>query len=148
MTSDHPTEKSIFLDALDIESLRERAAFIEEACQGSPQLFASVSALLREHERAFNPIDKPIAQGMRLPPGNMDETESPSSQAGQTQQAIGTMIGPYKLMEQIGEGGFGLVYVADQLEPMRRRVALKVIKPGMESRRCSPASRPSGRRLP
>jgi hypothetical protein len=48
-------------------------------------------------------------------------------------QALGTMIGPYKLMEQIGEGGFGLVYVADQQTPIRRRVALKVIKPGMES---------------
>jgi serine/threonine protein kinase len=51
------------------------------------------------------------------------------------------MIGPYKLMEQIGEGGFGLVYVADQQSPIRRRVALKIIKPGMESRECSHASK-------
>ena len=49
-------------------------------------------------------------------------------------EAPGTIIGPYKLMEQIGEGGFGLVFVAEQQQPVRRKVALKVIKPGMDSR--------------
>ncbi len=134
MKSEKPTEKSIFLDALDIESPRDRAAFIEAACQGDPQLLASVSALFQEHERASSPIDQPIAQGMRLLPGNMDETRSLSSQPRHSQQALGTMIGPYKLMEKIGEGGFGIVYVADQQEPIRRRVALKIIRPGTESR--------------
>ena len=134
MKPEHPTEKSIFLDALDVESPQERVAFIEVACQGNPQLLASVSALLREHERAFNPIDKPIAQGVDFQLGTLDETDSVLSEAEHSQQILGTMIGPYKLMEQIGEGGFGIVYVADQQEPIRRRVALKVIKPGMESR--------------
>ena len=129
-----PTEKSIFLDALDIESPSDRAAFIEVACQGNPELVASVSALLREHERENNPIDKPIAPRVRLQVGNMNETQFELSQVGHSYQAPGSMIGPYKLMEQIGEGGFGLVYVADQQEPVRRRVALKIIKPGMESR--------------
>ncbi|MBM4091187.1 MAG: serine/threonine protein kinase [Planctomycetes bacterium] len=134
MKSDHPTEKSLFLAALDIESPRDRAGFIEVACRGNPQLFASVSALLREHERAFNPIDNPIVNGVSSQRDNADETESVSSRPEHSQQALGTLIGPYKLMEQIGEGGFGLVYVADQQEPIRRRVALKLIKPGMESR--------------
>src|SRR5215469_16355975 len=49
-------------------------------------------------------------------------------------ETVGTKIGPYKRMEQIGEGGFGLVFVAEQTEPVRRKVALKVIKPGMDSR--------------
>lgn len=48
--------------------------------------------------------------------------------------AQGTMIGPYKVLEVLGEGGFGVVYLAEQLQPVRRRVALKVIKPGMDSR--------------
>ncbi len=134
MKSAHPTEKSIFLDALDIESSSDRAAFIEAACQGNLELAASVSALFREHEREDNPIDKAIAPAGRLQLGGMDETESLWPQVGSSRHAPGTMIGPYKLMEQIGEGGFGLVYVADQQEPIRRRVALKIIKPGMESR--------------
>ena len=66
MTSDRPTEKSIFLDALDIESPSDRAAFIEAACQGNPELAASVSALFLEHEREGNPIDKPIALDKRF----------------------------------------------------------------------------------
>ncbi|MBC8871367.1 MAG: serine/threonine protein kinase [Planctomycetes bacterium] len=134
MKSEHPTEKSIFLDALDIESPSDRAAFIEAACQGNPELARSVSALFREHEREDNPIDRPIAPDGWMQLGNMDETESLPPSVGDSRHALGTMIGTYKLMEQIGEGGFGLVYVADQQEPIRRRVALKIIKPGMESR--------------
>ena len=134
MKSEPLTEKSIFLDALDIESPSDRAAFIEVACQGNPELAASVSALFREHEREANPIDKPIASGGKLQLSSMDETELLPSQPGHSYQTPGTMIGPYKLMEQIGEGGFGLVYVAEQQERVRRRVALKIIKPGMESR--------------
>jgi serine/threonine protein kinase/tetratricopeptide (TPR) repeat protein len=66
--------------------------------------------------------------------GNFDETEWYPAHGRPSHHAPGTRIGVYKLMELIGEGGFGLVYVADQQEPVRRRVALKIIKPGMESR--------------
>ena len=118
MNSPSPTEKSIFLDALDIESEVERTAFIEAACHENSELLAAVSALLHEHERDANPLDSPIIARVLAEPFHK----------------TGTMIGRYKLMEQIGEGGFGLVYVADQQEPVRRRVALKIIKPGMESR--------------
>ena len=55
------------------------------------------------------------------------------------------MIGPYKLLQQIGEGGMGIVYMAEQQEPVRRKVALKIIKPGMDRRRSSPALRPNGK---
>jgi len=130
-----PTEKSIFLDALDIESPIEREIFIGSACQGNPELLASVTALLREHERQDNPVDKPLASSPLPFVGLEDEqTALWSAQDGQIFPTPGTLIGAYKLMEQIGEGGFGLVYVADQQEPIRRRVALKIIKPGMESR--------------
>jgi eukaryotic-like serine/threonine-protein kinase len=57
-----------------------------------------------------------------------------------------TRIGRYKLLQQIGEGGCGVVYMAEQEEPVRRRVALKVIKLGMDTKRSSPGSRRSGRR--
>lgn len=113
-----PSEKSIFLDALDIESPVERQAFIEASCLGNPQLLDFVSALFREHDCETNPIGNPIV----------------SRSLDRCFGRPGTMIGKYKLMEQIGEGGFGLVYVADQQEPGRRRIALKIIKPGMESR--------------
>jgi len=123
------SEKSIFFEALDIESLAQRTAYVQQACGADEQLFAAVSALLREHDREENPVDRPVAAAFLptvLSGGDSDDEGNrfPS----------GTMIGSYKLMEQVGEGGFGLVFVADQQEPVRRRVALKIIKPGMESR--------------
>ena len=60
----------------------------------------------------------------------------------------GTQIGPYKLLEQIGEGGMGIVYMAAQKEPVRRKVALKIIKPGMDTRKWWRASRPKSRPWP
>src|SRR5688572_19175015 len=134
MRSDIQTEKSVFLKALDIESLSERAAFIEVACQGNPDLFAAVSALFDAHESDANPVDRPVAVDAVYRIGDLDETEWRPAPSFPPHHAPGTSIGVYKLMELIGEGGFGLVYVADQQEPVRRRVALKIIKPGMESR--------------
>ena len=61
-------------------------------------------------------------------------------------EPVGSIIGPYKLMEQIGEGGMGVVYVAEQIAPVRRMVALKIIKPGMDTKHVIARSRPSGRR--
>src|SRR6185503_18172397 len=61
-------------------------------------------------------------------------TDAPANAVDPLTEGPGTVIGPYKLMEQIGEGGMGLVFVAEQSQPIRRRLALKVIKPGMDSR--------------
>ncbi|TWT74017.1 serine/threonine protein kinase [Allorhodopirellula solitaria] len=121
-------ERTIFLDALEITSHDERAEFVQQACAGAPELVAEVIELLREHERDDNVIDRPLVAGM-IP--TISRLEPHSSRLG---HKTGTMVGPYKLMEQVGEGGFGLVYVAEQQHPVRRRVALKIIKPGMESR--------------
>jgi len=63
-------------------------------------------------------------------------------------ESVGQTLGRYKLLEKVGEGGCGVVYVAEQTEPVRRRVALKVIKLGMDTRPWSPASRPNARRWP
>ncbi len=129
------SEKSIFLEALDIERTEDRVAFVVAACRSDNVLLASVTALLHEHERDDNPVDTPIVAKADRRDFVNDETDSHGAKnQSSTGQALGTMIGPYKLMEQIGEGGFGLVYVADQQSPIRRRVALKIIKPGMESR--------------
>jgi eukaryotic-like serine/threonine-protein kinase len=134
MRSDIQTEQSVFLKALDIESPTERAAFIEVACQGNPDLLASVAALFDAHESDANPVDRHMAVDAVFRIGNLDETALYPAPAHPSHHLPGTRIGAYKLMELIGEGGFGLVYVADQQEPVRRRVALKIIKPGMESR--------------
>ncbi|MEM8736336.1 MAG: protein kinase, partial [Planctomycetota bacterium] len=116
------TKKSVFFDALDIKCLEDRCAYVSRACEGDQELLASVQALLREHDRESNPVDEPIAKA------------SFSDEIPGYEPSPGATVGPYKLMEKIGEGGFGLVYVAEQLEPVRRRIALKIIKPGMESR--------------
>jgi serine/threonine protein kinase len=134
MRSDIQTEKSVFLEALDIDSPGERAAFIKDACRGNPDLYLAVAALFDAHERSANPIDRPIGDRAMFKFGDLGETELRPSPSRPAHHALGTRIGVYKLMELIGEGGFGLVYVADQQEPVRRRVALKIIKPGMESR--------------
>ena len=113
-------EKSIFLEAFELEP-HERQAYLQEACEGQPELLAAVTELLREHASDDNLVDEPIAS-------------LPKFDAQGNAYSAGVAIGPYTLKEQIGEGGFGLVFVADQEKPVRRRVALKIIKPGMESR--------------
>jgi serine/threonine protein kinase/tetratricopeptide (TPR) repeat protein len=120
MAEQRPTEKSIFLAAIELDSEAARAAFLEQACAGNPPLRAEVEALLQAHEKPQRLLDAPVAPAQRI-----DEpiTEGP-----------GAVIGPYKLLEQIGEGGFGVVFMAEQQQPVRRKVALKVLKPGMDTR--------------
>ena len=93
---------------------------------GTLPLRREVEALLSAHA-ADNPLDRPPAD-LALT-GDHNATD-----AGPSPAEVGDRIGPYRLMEQIGEGGFGLVFVAEQSEPVRRKVALKVIKPGMDTR--------------
>jgi serine/threonine protein kinase len=119
------TEESIFAEALEKQVPEERAAFLSDVCKGDATLRARVENLLKSHEQAGSFLRKPLAPTVDEPPG---------SPADALSEKPGTVIGPYKLMEQIGEGGFGLVFVAEQLHPVRRKVALKVIKPGMDTR--------------
>ncbi len=115
------SEATIFAAALDRTDPADRTAFLAEACAGDEKLRRRVDALLKAHAEPDEVLDAPSPRN-----GTIDYapiTEKP-----------GTMIGPYKLKEQIGEGGFGLVFVAEQQEPVKRKVALKVIKPGMDTR--------------
>jgi eukaryotic-like serine/threonine-protein kinase len=114
--------KAIFCEALDCPAGAERQAYLDRACEGDPDLRARIDALLCAHHDLGEFLEQPVA------------TFSVTWDAPSPLEAAGTIIGPYKLMEQIGEGGMGLVFVAEQQRPVRRKVALKVIKPGMDSR--------------
>jgi eukaryotic-like serine/threonine-protein kinase len=115
-------EEEIFHQALARTSPAERAAYLEQACAGGPALRAGVEALLRANVGASGFLDPPA------PALVATAEEQPLS------ERPGALIGPYKLIEQIGEGGMGTVWMAQQQEPVRRLVALKLIKAGLDSR--------------
>ncbi len=121
-----PDEEAVFHAARRIPDARERAAYLDSACDGNRALRARLSAMLRVHDDQPDFLETPP---VAYPPataaaGPLHPPEGP-----------GAAIGPYLLMEPLGEGGMGSVYVAEQSSPVRRPVALKVIKPGMDSRR-------------
>jgi len=119
---EHKNEEAIFNAAIKIESPAERAAFVKSACGDDATLLARVEALLKVHFEDGSFLKSPpggIASTLGAPP----PTEGP-----------GTKIGRYKLLQLIGEGGFGAVYMAEQEEPIRRKVALKIIKLGMDTK--------------
>jgi serine/threonine protein kinase/Flp pilus assembly protein TadD len=115
-------ERDIFMVALEREAPADRRTYVAEACQGDEGLRQGVEALLAAHERAGSFLASPAVGAPAL-------VDGPPVREGP-----GTVIGPYKLLEQIGEGGFGVVYMAEQHQPVRRKVALKVVKPGMDTR--------------
>jgi len=116
------TAKSIFLEAIEKEPA-ERAAFLNRACAGDQQLLDQVRKLLRSHDALGTFHESAPRQSLLA----LEKVIQPSEQ-------IDALVGPYKLIEQIGEGGMGLVYMAEQQRPVRRLVALKIIKPGMDTR--------------
>jgi len=114
-----PTDESLFAAASELLP-RERPAFLDGACT-DPIQRARVDGLLRSHEGAGSFLGRPV---LTPPTANV---VPPSESPGHT-------IGPYKLVEEIGEGGMGMVYLAQQQNPVKRLVAIKVIKSGMDSR--------------
>jgi serine/threonine protein kinase/tetratricopeptide (TPR) repeat protein len=111
--------REIFESALDIASGEERAAYVKSACGGDAALVERVQALLHADHVAdsFLPNEP---QASRV--------------IASIEEKPGTVIGRYKLLEKIGEGGMGVVYMAEQEEPVRRKVALKIIKLGMDTK--------------
>jgi hypothetical protein len=124
-------EEAIFLEALQKTSPETLEAWLDEACAGDPRLRKSVEQLLKAHELRSDVL--------RHPPALSPTIQQPAV------ERPGTTIGPYRLMEQVGEGGMGLVFVAEQHQPVRRKVALKLIKPGMDTREVIARFGPSGR---
>ncbi len=120
----NPTrEEALFAAALE-QAPAERAAFLKGACLGDDALRKRVQGLLAAHDATANLLH--TAAGT-APTIKLDLADAPDEAVGQT-------LGRYKLLERVGEGGCGVVYVAEQTEPVRRRVALKVIKLGMDTK--------------
>jgi tetratricopeptide (TPR) repeat protein/tRNA A-37 threonylcarbamoyl transferase component Bud32 len=120
------TERELFLAALEIDPA-QRSTYLDTACGTDLPLRQHLAKMLRAHDKAHGFLEQPAH--------DLGATEPEDSGNGRFLVGPDTRIGPYQLVEQIGEGGMGTVFLAEQQEPIRRRVALKVIKPGMDSRR-------------
>ena len=110
--------QAIFNEAIARESGEQRMKYLDDACANHPEVRARVEALVVAHSEA----------------GGFFGGQPAATEIEPIREKSGTQIGPYKLLQQIGEGGMGVVYMAEQTEPLERRVALKIIKPGMDSK--------------
>lgn len=119
----------ILADAVEIASPAERQRFVVEASRGDSELQRQVEELIANHFKAGAFLERPPHYDLLAGHDTDDRSDDTAFI-----EAPGTMIGPYKLREVLGEGGMGIVYVAEQDRPVRRKVALKVIKPGMDTR--------------
>jgi serine/threonine protein kinase/tetratricopeptide (TPR) repeat protein len=120
------SEETLFHEAL-AKSPVEWPAFLDAACAGQPELRAAVEGLLAAHAASGGLFDKPAIDP------NATGAYEPASVTETGLERPGTRIGPYKLLQKIGEGGMGTVWMAEQTTPVRRHVALKIIKPGLSS---------------
>ena len=114
-------EQTLFAEALERTDPQDRAAFLDQACQGNPALRERIERLLAQHEHAGDFLETPPW----APQPTVDELAA---------ERPGMLIGHYKLIEEIAEGGMGTVWMAQQTEPVKRLVALKFIKAGMDSK--------------
>src|SRR4029434_504938 len=117
-------EEALFRAALEQEAGPARAAFLDQACAGEPALRERLDSLLQAHE-SVEPFLEPVVEREQPRTIRLEPAE---------EEGVGTRIGRYTLLEKLGEGGFGAVWAAEQKEPMRRRVALKIIKLGMDTK--------------
>ena len=122
MAGPEPNLRDLFGEALQWRTPGEQSAYLAQACQGDVQLKARLEELLQAHREAGSFLREPSASRAAT-----IDLPTPA-------EAPGAVIGPYKLLELIGEGGFGVVFLAEQTEPVRRKVALKILKPGMDTR--------------
>ena len=116
------TEETLFAAVLQIAVPIERTAFLDRECADRPELRARLEELLKSHAEAGSFLQQPA-------PG-CEPTVVPEKPAN---DVLGSRVGPYKLLQEIGQGGMGTVFMAEQTAPVKRMVALKVIKPGMDT---------------
>src|SRR3954471_10601999 len=122
MRNPSPLE-SIFFAALEKRGTADRLVFLEQACAGSYELRAKVDRMLEVEADLGTFLEVPAAVSI-----------APLRNESPIPEKPGTIVGPYKILQQIGEGGMGVLFMAEQLHPIRRTVALKIIKPGMDTR--------------
>ncbi|HSQ58364.1 MAG TPA: serine/threonine-protein kinase, partial [Gemmata sp.] len=136
MNAPQPSLDSIFCTAIEIPAPEERAEYIARVCGDNQGMREQVERLVAAHFRAADFLDSPAEPhpaGARLETHEYQTLPEPTTAS--TAPQVGAMVaGRYKLLEAIGDGGMGTVWLAEQTEPVRRKVALKLIKPGMDSR--------------
>jgi WD40 repeat protein/serine/threonine protein kinase len=141
MNIDLNKAREIFIAALGKIPSAQWEAFLSEQCGGDAELHRHVQHLLQAHVEAGSFLERPVLEpagtGAYLPPAaeaaSEARAESREPQA-ESREAPGTILGRYKLLEEIGEGGMGTVWMAQQTEPVKRLVAVKLLKPGMDSK--------------
>src|SRR5262249_32099927 len=121
MAAERPDIEAIFFAARQ-HAPQDRAGYLNEVCGQDAELRGRIEQLLNAQPDIGSFLESPAAAPLVA---TVDEPIG---------ERPGTVIGPYKLLEQIGEGGFGIVFLAEQTQPVRRKVALKVLKPGMDTR--------------
>jgi WD40 repeat protein/serine/threonine protein kinase len=129
--------KELFLAAVELSAPAERAAFVDRACGAEEELRRRLEALLRAHDDPGSYLEEPDAGVLHTDGPQSGRFLRPSevARAAAPTEEVGSRVGPYKLLQKLGEGGMGVVFLAEQEEPLRRQVALKIIKPGMDSAR-------------
>src|SRR5437868_4000967 len=132
MPADLQKARELFLHAVGKLPPEQWDGYVGEACRGDAELEQQVGRLLQVHREAGSFLDRPAA----ALGATAAFTPVPGEEAAADllRELPGTVIGPYKLLQQIGEGGMGTVFMAEQTQPVQRKVALKIIKPGMDSR--------------
>jgi serine/threonine protein kinase len=122
--------EEIFCAALEISEPVRRAAFLDESCAGNARLRAEVEQMLAAQDE----VERFFGSSAPLPAGMLPVASVAENFAAGTELEAGSQVGPYKLLERLGEGGCGVVYLAEQVAPVRRQVALKLIKLGMDTK--------------
>ena len=133
MSTRVPREKAVFCEALEITDPAQRRLFLEQACGADQALREQVEELLRVSQNAGG-FFKECEPALEPEPGDAAQVLSAAESAAEPEIPESKRIGPYKLLQKLGEGGCGVVYMAEQEQPIRRRVALKIIKLGMDTR--------------
>jgi serine/threonine protein kinase/tetratricopeptide (TPR) repeat protein len=133
MGSNNSREKAVFCEAVDITDPEQRRRFLDTACGADKSLRERVEALLAMSQTAGAFIDD-CRPALVATAADADQVLSAAESGLKADPLEARCIGPYKLLQMIGEGGYGVVYMAEQEKPIRRRVALKIIKLGMDTK--------------